>query len=204
MLCLDRTNWKTGRRDVNILMLAIATRRFRIPLMWQILDKGGASNQPERIALIERYLALFGRGSIAWLLADREFIGRHWLEFLMANNILFAIRVKQNSLVQLQDGRCYRLTSLLRRPFGFKLLHSQPARFQAMDPGLGFPLNFAAKRLAKGDLLIVVSNAHGKRALEAYRRRWQIECLFGDSKTRGLNIEDTLPSRQSSTPSWSL
>ena len=190
-LCLDRTNWKVGRRDVNILMLAIATRRFRIPLMWQILDKGGSSNQPERIALLERYLALFGAGSIAWLLADREFIGGRWLEFLMENKIFFAVRVKENSLVPLQDGRCYQLKTLLRRPFGFKLLHSQPARFKATDPSLGFPLKFAAKRLKKGDLLIVVSNARGQSALQAYRRRWQIECLFGDSKTRGLNMEDT-------------
>lgn len=39
VLCLDRTNWKVGRRDVNILMLAIATRRLRIPLMWTILGR---------------------------------------------------------------------------------------------------------------------------------------------------------------------
>jgi len=28
-------------------------------------------------------------------------------------------------------------------------------------------------------------------ALDAYRKRWLIECLFADSKTRGLNMEDT-------------
>ncbi len=38
VLRLDRTNWKIGRRDVNILMLAVATRRLRIPLMWTVLD----------------------------------------------------------------------------------------------------------------------------------------------------------------------
>ena len=73
VLCLDRTNWKVGRRDVNILMLAVVTRRLRIPLMWTVLDKAGSSNQCERIALMRRYLALFGPRSIAWLLADREF-----------------------------------------------------------------------------------------------------------------------------------
>ena len=73
VLCLDRTNWKIGRRDVNILMLAVVTRRLRIPLMWTVLDKAGSSNQCERIALMRRYLALFGPRSIAWLLADREF-----------------------------------------------------------------------------------------------------------------------------------
>ncbi|MBB4268033.1 hypothetical protein GGD89_003687 [Roseospira visakhapatnamensis] len=38
VLCLDRTNWKLGQRDVNILLLAVATRRFRVPLMWTVLQ----------------------------------------------------------------------------------------------------------------------------------------------------------------------
>ncbi len=60
-----------------------------------------------------------------------------------------------------------------------------------MDESLGTPLSFAAKRLGCGELLIVASNGPAKLALKVYRRRWQIECLFGDSKTRGLNMEDT-------------
>ncbi len=191
ILCLDRTNWKIGRRDVNILMLAIATQRFRIPLMWTVLDRAGASSQGECIALMRRYLALFGSGSIAWLLADREFIGGRWIGFLLQNKILFAIRVRGNAIVHFQDGRCEQLKSLLRKPHGFKRLRSQPARLAALDETLGTPLFFAAKRLADGELLIIASNGPSKKALKAYRRRWQIECLFGDSKTRGLNMEDT-------------
>ncbi len=191
VLCLDRTNWKIGRHEVNILMLAIATQRFRIPLMWTVLDKAGSSNQDERIALLRRYLALFGAGSITWLLADREFIGQRWIKFLLENNVLFVVRVKENNFVRLQDGRCYQLKALLRKPAGFRLLQSRPGRLEAMDEDLGTPLNFAAKRLTSGELLIIASNGPGKKALKAYRRRWQIECLFGDSKTRGLNMEDT-------------
>jgi len=191
VLCLDRTNWQIGRKDVNILMLAIATRRFRIPLMWTVLDRAGASSQAECIALMRRYLALFGAGSIAWLLADREFIGGRWIGFLLQNKILFAIRVRGNAIVHFQDGRCEQLRSLLRKPHGFKRLRSQPARLAALDETLGTPLFFAAKRLADGELLIIASNAPAQKALQAYRRRWQIECLFGDSKTRGFNMEDT-------------
>ena len=33
--------------------------------------------------------------------------------------------------------------------------------------------------------------ARPARALAAYRKRWAIECMFGDAKTRGLNLEDT-------------
>jgi hypothetical protein len=123
--------------------------------------------------------------------AGREFIGGRWIKFLLENKVLFAIRVTENSIVRLQDGRAYQLKSLLRRPAGFKLLQSRPARLEAMDQSLGSPLSFAAKRLGDGELLIVASNRPAKKALKAYRRRWQIECLFGDSKTRGLNMEDT-------------
>ena len=191
VLCLDRTNWKIGQREVNILMLAITTRRLRIPLMWTVLDKVGASSQDERQALLRRYLALFGAGSIAWLLADREFNGHHWIEFLLDNKILFAIRVKDNSIIRLQDGRQEQLRGLLHKPGGRTRLQAIAARLEAMDESWGTPLGFAAKRLPGGEWLIVASNAKPAAALKAYRRRWQIECLFGDSKTRGFNMEDT-------------
>ena len=43
-LALDRTNWKIGSTDVNILMLAIVTRRFRVPLLWTLLPHQGCSD----------------------------------------------------------------------------------------------------------------------------------------------------------------
>ena len=51
-------------------------------------------------------------------------------------------------------------------------------------------MNFAAER-TPGEWLIVVSSVPPRQALAAYRKRWAIECLFGDAKTRGLNLEDT-------------
>lgn len=191
ILCLDRTNWKIGRCDVNILMLAIATRRLRIPLMWTILAKGGSSNQRERIKLMRRYLAVFGPHSISWLLADREFIGAAWIKFLLENNIVFAIRVKENNYICLDDGHSYQLKSLLRTRKDAKRLLARPARLAAMIDCPGLPLTFAAKRLSNGELLIVATNGPTEKALDTYRKRWLIECLFGDSKTRGLNMEDT-------------
>ena len=40
-LALDRTQWKLGTRDVNIPMLAVVTRRSRVPLIWSVLDNNG-------------------------------------------------------------------------------------------------------------------------------------------------------------------
>jgi Transposase DDE domain len=191
ILCLDRTNWKIGRRDVNILMLAVVTRRVRIPLMWTMLDKQGSSNSAERIALMQRYLDIFGPRSIRWFLADREFIGPEWIGFLLQNKVLFSIRIKAKMYVTFDDGRTYLLKSLLRKAGTGACLKARAGRFSTMPANPGTPLRFNAKRLKDGELLIVVTNANPDTALRIYKKRWFIECLFGDSKTRGLNMEDT-------------
>ena len=188
-LALDRTRWKLGTRDVNILMLAVVTRRARAPLMWSVLDNdGGGSDTAARVRLMQRYLAIFGAASIRLLLADREFVGVEWMNFLNENNISFAIRMKEKLVVTTEDGRRLALGSLLRKCRGVRTFRAALVGDDAPGP---LWLNFAARRLQGGELLIVVSNTPARAALAAYRKRRAIECLFGDTKTRGLNLEDT-------------
>ena len=56
-LALDRTNWKFGRRHVNILMLGVVHGNVCIPLFWVLLGKAGNSNARERIDLMARLAA---------------------------------------------------------------------------------------------------------------------------------------------------
>ena len=187
-LALDRTCWKLGRRDINILVLAIVTRRFRVPLLWSVLDRPGNSSTQQRIALVHRYLGLFEPSSITLLLADREFIGADWIKFLVDNDIPFAIRVRQDLCMALSDGSTWSIETLLRTRRARQLL---PTRDLSLPDG-GIPVRLAAKRLKGGEWLIVMSNgSEPKRALQTYKKRWGVECLFGDAKTRGLNLEDT-------------
>ena len=188
-LALDRTQWKLGTRDVNILMLAVITRRARVPLIWSVLDNnGGTSDSGQRIALMRRYLAIFGAASIRLLLAAREFAARAWMDSLNENNIPFAIRMKEKLIVTTEDGRRLALGSLLRKCRGVRTFRAALGHDETCGP---LWLNFAARRLDDGALLIIASNTPARAALAAYRKRWAIECLFGDTKTRGLNLEDT-------------
>ena len=189
-LALDRTQWRIGTKDVNVLVLAAVTGRYRVPLLWTPLDKRGNSATDERVALLRRYLELFGASTIRRLLADREFVGREWLEFLCENNIDFAIRLKENLRVTTEEGHELTLLARLRR----SRCRSFRARLGLEDAeaaGERPLLNFAARPLRDGEWLIVVSSGDARKALQAYRKRWAIECLFGDAKTRGLNLEDT-------------
>lgn len=188
LLALDRTSWKLGGRDVNVLVLAVVTRRFRVPLMWTLLDHGGNSDTAQRIALMRRYLRLFGASSIEALLADREFIGAEWLEFLIENTIPFAIRLKADRLIRLEDRSLRQFRTLLRK----RRRGAWEGWLNGMETTPANRLRFAAKRIEKGEVLILATSLDdGGRGLNLYRRRWRIECLFADAKTRGLNIEDT-------------
>lgn len=186
-LVLDRTEWKIGKRSVNYLVLAAVTRRFRAPLLWSVLPSGGNSATAARIALVERYLARFPAGTVRLLLADREFIGAKWLKFLDDKKIPFAIRLREDLRVVTEDGCELTLFARLRNS-----RRTRTFRARLWDDGVadGPILNFAVKRLPT-QWLIVVSNRAPRIALAAYRGRWAIECLFGDAKTRGLNLEDT-------------
>ncbi len=75
-LSMDRTNWRWGKSDINILMLGIVFKGTAIPIDWMLLDKRGNSDTPERIALIQMFIEHFGGNCIKGILADREFVGK--------------------------------------------------------------------------------------------------------------------------------
>lgn len=187
-LALDRTQWRIGSHEVNFLVLAAVTRRFRVPLMWTMVRGRGNSGTRQRIALMRRYLRLFDVLTIRLLLADREFIGHSWADFLCENNIPFAIRLRSGLRITTEDGHELTLDARLHWRRRTKVFTGWLGA--GKDRGR-HRLSFAAKPLPSGEWLIIATNQPPRRALDAYRKRWAIECLFGDAKTRGLNLEDT-------------
>ncbi|MFV0386136.1 IS4 family transposase [Paracoccus sp. (in: a-proteobacteria)] len=189
LLCLDRTNWQVGVRHVNILVLAQVDAPP--PGAADVEPDGWAGQFPNRrarSALMKRYLAIFGAGSVEMLLADREFIGDEWLRFLKKNNIPFPIRLKANMVVIAEGGQRLRLSTLLQKTRSARSFTAALPGRKGEEP---LTLGFAAKRLKGGELLIVAASRDAHHALTLYRKRWSIECLFADAKTRGLNLEDT-------------
>ena len=169
-------------------MLAAVTRRFRVPLLWTLIPGRGNSSTGQRVALMRRYLRLFDHSTIRLLLADREFIGHAWADFLCENNIPFAIRLRGDLRITTEEGHELRLDARLHWRRRTKVLTGWLGA--GKDRGR-HRLSFAAKPLGDGEWLILATNAGPRFALDAYRKRWAIECLFGDTKTRGLNLEDT-------------
>jgi Transposase DDE domain len=185
-LSMDRTNWQWGKKNINILMLSIAYKGIAIPLFWRLLDKKGNSDTAERIELMQRFIAQFGKDKIEVLLADREFVGKNWFHWLKSEQISFVIRIKKNLLTTDSRGREVRVENLFR---GLKPLEERIIYAQRML--LGEAVYLSALKMPDGELLIVATDTLPGFSIKKYARRWEIETLFGCLKSKGFNFEDT-------------
>ncbi len=182
-LALDRTNWKLGKTEINILMLCLVPRGVGFPLLWTVLGKAGNSNSKERIELLERFVALFGKEKIACLCADREFASLELLSWLGAQPISYRLRLKGNTLVANRRGQRVRADGLFRR-----CPYQQEQALSGLRACLGQRVYVTGTRL-EGDYLIVISDVAAP--LSQYALRWGIETLFGCLKSRGFCLEAT-------------
>lgn len=185
-LVMDRTNWKFGKTAINILMLGIIHKKNCFPLYWELLDKQGSSSTRERKELLEKAINLLGKGKIAALLCDREFIGVRWFKYLIDQQIEFHIRIPK----QIKYGSIllkHRRT--INYLFRFFKENVKVDYHKAVNI-MGFMLYVSAMKSKKG-YCVVVSSKDNLNSLEKYQQRWTIENMFGAFKTRGFNFEDT-------------
>ncbi len=190
VISIDRTNWRFGRFEINILMAGLVYQGTAYPLVWMLLPKTGNSNTGERIELIEHLLGLIPASSIKAVVADREFIGKQWFETLDDYGLPYFIRIRQNARVSYR-GRTRTAKTLFR-----DLAPGQARRLRKPRLVYNQWVFVAVLRLDRAaghrdDYLIVVSNTSPHQALEIYRLRWGIEVLFAALKKRGFNFEET-------------
>jgi hypothetical protein len=192
ILIFDRTNWQFGQAKINILMMAIAYEGIAIPFFWLVLNTKGNSAPKHRISLLNQALKKFGKDKIRCILADREFVGSEWFSFLMKEDLPFHIRIQEKYLIGgVRNGYLIPAKSVFKniKP-GKKKMIKEKVQLWGLDVYL------AAGRLEDGKLLIVASNIFVEDPIELYKKRWEIETLFGCLKTRGFRLEDTHLSHQ--------
>jgi hypothetical protein len=190
-LALDRTNWKFGSKNINILVLSVVYQGVSFPLIFSMMDKFGNSSTQERIDLIERYIKLFGTSSIDCLLADREFIGEQWIGFLNNNKIRYYIRIKENFKVYIpRNGHIVKASWLFNSLKLNQFLYYR--RIVKVNNQLCY-ISGSKVLNKKGavEFQIIISFNKPEKADKLYKQRWQIETAFKALKTSGFNIEDT-------------
>ena len=112
------------------------------------------------------------------------------MEVLCENTIPFAIRIRDNLRIATEEGHDLTLRVRLRQARRRRVSQTRSGSRADTAAGNAPLLTIAAKPL-KDEWLILVTNVEPKTARRTDRKRWAIDCLFGDARTRGLDIEDT-------------
>jgi hypothetical protein len=191
-LAMDRTNWKLGKTDLNVLVLSVAVNQVCVPLLWTVLDKAGNSNTDERIDLMQSFLDTFPNQKLASFAGDREFIGNRWIAWLQQKGIPHVVRLREGMKVFDAAHAPASITQhAARLKSGETLALAGDWRIGPSEAEASPPVRIVIMRLETGELLALASRTSPKRALALYRKRWKIESLFGALKTRGFNLEAT-------------
>jgi len=173
-----------GKKYINLLVLSVCLLGCSIPLYWLELDGRGNSNTEQRKELLSKFVAEMGADNGDYLIADREFIGEDWFRYLIAAGINFVVRIKSNMWMNAGGNiiKAGKLFSQVNQ--GGMIAH------QVQIDGLNLLPQATAS--TANELVIVVSNILTEpNLLVIYAKRWRIECLFANLKTKGFNFEDT-------------
>ena len=190
-LSMDRTNWKFGNTDINILMISVCYKGVGIPLIWQLLPKRGNSNATERMELIDCYIQNFGIDSIQAFMADREFIGEQWFKELIRYKVHFYIRLRNNMLVKRKGQEPKKVFWLFNNLKHGSYRHCEKIYYLGKNLVYLSGCKTVNAATGKVDYVIIASYSKQDQAMVFYKDRWQIETMFKAMKSSGFNLEDT-------------
>lgn len=184
VIALDRTCWKFGKSDINILFLVIVFGKISVPIYWYPLDHGGVCGTWLMEDILERFINNFGVNKIKYLLADREFMNKEWLSFLTKKRIKFAIPLKKDVKIRIEN-------SLQIKTVGKSFNGTKQHEYTEVRAVLwNHHVKLSAYKNGKGELMVVAASADIDANIFAlYKFRWAVERLFKHLKSSGFDIE---------------
>ena len=179
LLTMDRTNWKCGQTNINILCLAIVHQGVAIPVLSILLDKKGNSNygRTHSTHQVEKLMATFP-------IEDSSVRNL----FAISLKIKFRIRIKHNTRVAPRRNG----TALARTLFR-NLARGEVIQLRGQRVVWGQKLSVTGTRLMSGEYLIIRSSNTSRvtAILGGYKRCWEIETLFKALKSQGFDFTAT-------------
>ena len=169
------------------LTLSIVVGNTSIPLFWITLSRKGNSVLAEKKQIIGRYIKVFGIKNIEYLSGDREFDGYELVKYLDKEKVPFRLRIKASMTITNKSGKPMRCGKLLRT-----LKIGESYRLRRARRYAGVKVSVEVKRGKDSqESVIVISSEASEKILSEYKRRWAIETLFQNLKSRGFEIEKT-------------
>ncbi|MDJ1493050.1 transposase [Cytophagaceae bacterium DM2B3-1] len=176
---MDSTEWKIGQYPLHVLVLAVEVKGVAVPVYFRIYTHKGVLSEKERINFMRKSLAIIDmKGKL--LVADREFIGKDWFDFLSKNQIDFVIRLRKGiyqNWIDLQGESYEKLEKkALKKGYAHKLFTLREHSYR-LEIYRNQSRNSSRNQSEKESLVYWLTNKLRKKRVgkQYYRKRWKIE-----------------------------
>jgi hypothetical protein len=172
------------------LMLSVVLGKRAIPLVWLVKEGNkGHFSIIDHLCLLQQLKALLATCPKVILLGDGEFDSWGLQEYASEQGWSYVLRTSKNTLIE--DVKCDRYA------VGELYVDTQIGHLLVENCGIGKQgkgcvnvLVWHEKR-EKEPIYLLSNLAWAKEMMVYYQKRWSIETLFSDLKSRGFNIHKT-------------
>lgn len=172
---------------LNLLHVAVGCAGRALPLGWVEVGHEGMSDLALQTELLTWVGECVPKGARVTLVADREFQSVHLAHWLATKtDWSFVLRMKTTTFAHINGDWIAAGDVALR---GARTLHQDVA----ISRTYGKPMNLVTIWLAdQAEPWLLMTNLTDRNQVEAlYQRRFWIEEMFSDHKSRGLNLEQS-------------
>jgi hypothetical protein len=188
-LVIDRTKWERK----NLIMVSLIYDQRAIPIYFEFLPKLGNSDFAEQSRIFSQVIPLFKEYKTI-VLGDREFCSVKLANWLREQKVQFCLRLKKSEFIQTEGEIWQSLDSLGLKPgISWFRPHVNVTKTKKLK---GFNVAGKWKRSLKGcspkeGWFILTNLTDLPSAINAYKKRFDIEEMFRDFKSGGYKLEDT-------------
>jgi len=184
VLIMEQIEWRFGQKGIKLLILAVKYKETAFPILWKVVGRYHRPNAEMRKELIEKFIMLFDKKIIAYLIENDEFSDKNWIGYLHAQKIKFYVRIRKEVRIT-RNGRLINIKKRLER------LNKEPSLNLKNCKIYDNFINLTAIKLSKNHYLLFISNRSPKRCMKIYQEYLKTRDLLTMLKNKGFNFRDT-------------
>ena len=185
MILMDRSMIND---TLNLLWISVGFGGRALPLGWVLVPHDGNSDLALQQELLRWLKEILPAEAKAVIVADREFHSirlAEWLEKEM--NLEYALRIKAGTYIEL-DGERLKISEIAVKGESFGLKGVKITKDEKVTYRTNLTVHWAAD---EEEAWVLATKLELTESVATYAKRFWIEEMFSDHKSRGLNLEKT-------------
>ena len=185
MILMDRSMIND---TLNLLWMSVGFGGRALPLGWILVPHEGNSDLKLQQELLNWLKEILPAKAKAVIVAEREFHSIRLAEWLEKELKLdYALRIKAGTYIEF-DGEMLKTSELAVKGESFQMSDVKITKDVELDYRTNLTVHWAAD---EDEPWCLATNLDVEESLEVYAKRFWIEEMFSDHKSRGLNLEKT-------------